>query len=344
MNADVANRIASGIRGLYLGISLGVFALATALAATSLAQPVITGPDANGFTWCEVGSPGNAPAKSQEYPNLAFNGVSEIGRVDSTYRVSQNELTRGQQFQFVQAYTRVFPASFDDTRLGGFSIFGLDGQWVTDPSLTNFPGQMSFRYAMQYCNWLHNGRAETPEAMLTGAYNVQEFGVNAPREPGAQYWMTSLDEWTKAMYYDPNKFGPNQAGYWLYQTMSDTPPVGGLPGTPGAQTSAGDYIRDIPQSHPVGSYPNAMSPWGLLDGSGGVIEWTDTLFDLDSRPAKGSTSNSQREYRLFDRLDDFHFLSLNNVLGVRIATVPSVSGWMFAAIGLTFHAIKRRRS
>jgi len=44
---------------------------------------------------------------------------------------------------------------------------------------------------------------------------------------------------------DPNKFGPNQGGYWLYPTMSDTPPVGGLTGTPGAQTAAENQYRPI---------------------------------------------------------------------------------------------------
>lgn len=297
------------------------------LASISGAQPVITGPDANGITWCEVGDPGNVPARAEDYALLQDStGRTAIASVDYTYRISRTELTVGQQFEFAQAYTRVFPSALGDYGLGGYSLGVDNGQWGLVPQLAPYASNMSFIYAMRLCNWLQNGRVETPEAFETGAYNVAQFGVNALREPNAQYWIPSLDEWVKAMHYDPNRFGDRQGGYWLYPTMSDSVPVGGAPGTPGAQTAAGVWDREPGTSFPVGSFPESASPWGVLDGYGANTEWLDDQGNDIFRLTKGAADTSTELAQLYGRLDWVGGNPNFNPYGFRIASVPSPSG------------------
>ena len=94
------------------------------------------------------------------------------------------------------------------------------------------------------------------------------------REPGARFFLLNQDEWTKAVYYDPDRFGEGQGGYWRYPDGSDTPLIPGAPGV--GQTSGGwDYVA-AGATHPdVGAY-GVETPWGLLDASGGVREWLET--------------------------------------------------------------------
>ena len=79
--------------------------------------------------------------------------------------------------------------------------------------------------------------------------------------------------------------------------MSDTPPVGGLPGV--GQTNAG---FELPQfghwNIPLGAYPSTVSPWGLLDASGGTAEFLEHAFMpglLTDRATKGSWAGSDIE-------------------------------------------------
>ena len=109
-----------------------------------------------------------------------------------------------------------------------------------------------------------------------------------------------------ASFWDPNRHGAGQGGFWQYVNGSDRPPVPGFPDEPGAETSAGIPITriDLPYTAlgdiPVGAYPQSQSPWGLLDTSGGVEEWTegvegswpDTTDEWDFRRFLGATSGS----------------------------------------------------
>lgn len=318
-------------------------AVACVIASSSYGQPVITGPDAYGITWAEVGDPGNVPARAEDYPLLQDStDRSAIASVNYTFRISQTELTVAQQFEFAQAYTRVFPSALGDYGLGGYSLGVDNGQWGLVPRFAPYASNMGFVYAMRLCNWLQNGRAETPEAFETGAYNVAQFGVNALREPNAQYWIPSLDEWVKAMHYDPNRHGDGQSGYWLYPTMSDSVPVGGPPGSPGAQTGAGVWDRELGTEYPVGSYPNAMSPWGVLDGFGGYPEWLDDPGVETSRFVKGAADTTTDSAVLIGRLDWLGGTSVDVAMGLRIASIPAPCTGAGLAIVFLFSGRKRK--
>lgn len=127
--------------------------------------------------------------------------------------------------------------------------------------------------------------------------------------------------------------------------------VGGPPGASGAQTSAGGWWGGsglpIP---PVGSYPQTVSPWGLLDTSGGEDEWTDTasaVSGLQRRYIRGDHLNSQS----FSERDHLDYLFTTGsaygggLIGLRIASlVPGVSSTSALGFAIAFTGRRRRRT
>ena len=101
---------------------------------------------------------------------------------------------------------------------------------------------------------------------------------------GARYWIPTLDEQLKAVYYDPNRYGAGRGGWWQWANCSDSPGISGLPGV--GQTSVGvdPFVAD---TIPLGAYPSSKSPWGLLDTSGGAPEWNEGAFPPGSPRERG---------------------------------------------------------
>jgi hypothetical protein len=145
------------------------------------------------------------------------------------------------------------------------------------------------------------------------------------------------------MYYDPNKNGPGQEGYYRYETSSDEPPIPGWPWE-GGQTSAGLELFSGPYLD-VGSYPWVTSPWGLLDGSGSQREWTERITTDHRRRGIKGTEQFQDFPDAFDLVDyigggDPSIFSF----GLRVASVvpsPSVS---LVLLGAGVSLFRRRRS
>ncbi|MBL0928261.1 MAG: SUMF1/EgtB/PvdO family nonheme iron enzyme, partial [Phycisphaerales bacterium] len=205
------------------------------------------------------------------------------------------------------------------------------------------PANMNWLYAAFYCNWLHNGKdGSSFQAFLSGAYDLRPWSVGGPlpmrRNPEAKFWIPSLDEWTKATYWDPSKNGPGVGGYWRYPGMSDVPLVSGPP-------EAGGQTNTMSGPRAAGSYPGVRSPWGLLDTSGGVSEWTETGFD-QSRYLRGSSFILGGDPANLDRIEGFlgSSTSSGSWVGLRLASIPSPSVVCFVAIGGLLAVGTRRRS
>lgn len=159
-------------------------------------------------------------------------------------------------------------------------------------------GDLSWRAAAIYCNWLHNSKSVDRSAFLGGAYEVSTFGFQGviftdqlTRSPGAKYFIPSWDEWLKAVHFDPNKNGEGSGGWWVGPYGSDSIPVAGLPPSQGGtgQTNRATGLWDIP----LGSY-NVTTPWGLFDASGGMAEWTEGILQFASDGPR---------FRIFDGSD-----------------------------------------
>jgi hypothetical protein len=203
-----------------------------------------------------------------------------------------------------------------------------DPQFYIDAGAESLPSQMSFRYAARFANWLHNGKVNEPWAFEDGAYDTSTFGEDADgkltdqerHHPDARVWLPTLDEFAKAMHWDPAK-NDGEGGYWLYPHSSDEVAISGLPWE-GGETSAG-----LDNSAPyvdAGAYPWAASPWGLLDGSGG--EW-ELIEDMNSRRS-ARTRHGSKQYEPFyqyaDSLDVWQPASPIGLFGVRFAAaVPA---------------------
>lgn len=283
------------------------------LASLSLAAPAAGGaaggaPSDSGITFKTIGSPGNEPINPF---SLGLGGFinADIGQVDYTYRMAETVLTHGQWLEFVVAYAPIFEAAHgpaidhasftsaliikSDSAPGGFTVF--------DSNYVNSPARPSFLYAARYCNWLHNGKVNEEWAFDTGAYDLAGFKDGNPlddvvHEPDAKYWLPSVHEYTKAMYFDPDKNGEGLGGYWLYPDASDDPLIPGLPGE-GGETNAGLGEDFAYQWFPVGSYPDVQTPWGLLDASGAsgaILEENGQVWGILNGKLghKGSTGQS----------------------------------------------------
>lgn len=264
-----------------------------------------------GIDFVRVGAPGNAA-----YMGSGIPGDLSIGRgaVGYEYRIGRTEVTTAQWVEFFNAaFDR--PANDRLPHLIPPDVWGAGNATPTTPggrrwsvpagNENRLVGNISWRMAAMYCNWLHNGKGLGREAFLSGAYDVSTFGFTGPanniftdqaaRSPGARYFIPTYDEWLKAAHYDPNKNGPGQDGWWRYSITSDTYPIYGPPGLfapDGRPTqvnaNTGDALSAL--EVPLGAYPNVQSPWGLLDVAGGTNEWTESI-----RTTVGGT-----RYRLFD--------------------------------------------
>jgi len=134
--------------------------------------------------------------------------------------------------------------------------------------------------AARYCNWLHHGKTNDLSKLEYGAYDLRNVVDNIPpeRSEGARFWIPTFDEYLKATYYDPNKFGEGRGGWWEQPNGSDTELIVGAP-SEGGQTNAGLSEYDVDETSAeilrLGAYEDVTSPWGLLDVSGGGSEWVD---------------------------------------------------------------------
>lgn len=306
--------------------------LALIASSTAVAQP------ADGFEWRTIGAPGNRatiPTEVPWWPEL------QAGSVDHEYRLMRTEVTTGQYFEFLTAYSQFHP--------GLFPVISVTGMWISSdgnggfrmaPGAEYWPASASWRMGARMANWLHNGKVNEAWAFETGAYDTSTFTQNpdgtyndAPHLPGARYWIPSADELIKGLYFDPHRYGQGQGGYWLYPNGTDEPLIPGLP-QDGGQTNA--WSGDPPPGvlgMDVGSYQLMQSPWGLLDGSGGEREWAES----------GSTSTDRWQFgsriagigMIQDRLDYRSGQNPNSGWGgFRLASPVPAPCTLFALIAL----------
>ncbi len=297
--------------------ALRYFALVSmvACAASSvMAQPGGLGePDGNGFYWSTVGAVGNDPV-----PKLFGNGISAWGRgrVDYQYNISRFEIRTEQWMEFVNTFTTqsdalanfgrplFWGARVDSTYTGPGRRYRLssitDAAWLPVTAIT-------WRDAARYSNWLHNNKGSDLSTLITGAYDTTTwttgppFGDDPTHLPGARFWIPNVDEWIKAGYYDPDRNGPGQGGWWLQPNGSDVQYHGAPPAAWGGDGETSAFDPDdynLPAftewNIPLGAYPDSQTPWGLFDVSGGTEELLEDWApgSLAERIYIGSTAGS----------------------------------------------------
>jgi len=326
------------------------------LTARSSAQ---TPPDYD-FKFVTIGGTGNAPYLGPDESGV----VRGRGRVDYSYRMSKFEITTTQWMEFVNTYS----TQSNDLRFFAEPVFwgaepdpnyhGPGRKWRLDgrPSDSQLPVTgMTWRDAAMYCNWLTNGRGSSLNAIKNGAYDTATFVRNPngtyqdqdKRSPGAKYWIPNLDEWIKAVHYDPNHDGPGKGGWWSYCNRSDTKPIAGLPGT--GETSAGyDGFPPFEEwAVPLGAYPRTTTPWGLIDATGGASEFledwqqeTGKRFRLFDGACAGQFGAGE-----YDRIDGMAVTTPDSgsIVGLRIASSVPSPGSLFIVVGLMGSQVAKRK-
>jgi hypothetical protein len=234
-----------------------------------------------GIQFSTVQAAGNRAANPSELVFYPYGPHPEsYGSVGYNFRLARTELTYAQLYPMVRAFVRVSPFG-ENFQFGTPAISFTGGnvtdpdRWMLDQSRANEPAIFYTVVAAMYCNWLQNNEATTLDAFFTGSYDLTGWASGQPlgrlvRSPDARYWIPTVDEWVKGMYYDVDRYGPAQDGYWWYPFRSNMTAQSGAPGS-GAQSDYGQPFGVPP--YPVGSYPNAASPWGLFGGSGGAPEF-----------------------------------------------------------------------
>jgi len=330
-----------------------------------LAQPTLPPPPAGvrsfqkfGQEFVVIGNAGNRAPNSME----ASFPENRRGAVGYEYGLARTELTVAQYAEFLAAYRPFYAGQYDGNILG----FWVDatpptssgGAWDIRPvpGTERFPADMTWRMAATYCNWLHNDKAPTAAAFASGAYDISTFTYNPngtsndqlARSPGARYWIPTVDEWVKAGYYDPNRYGPGQEGYWAFPNQTNSLLRPGLPGT-GAETANGVQDASLaPSQIDVATYP-AAGVYGVFDISGGLGELSETALPyFDPSPSNRAVLGSQTNGSLLDDLLDRNtFLAQVTTpgLGLRLATIPAphIAPLAFLSFGILTLNGRRRR-
>jgi hypothetical protein len=240
---------------------------------------------------------------------------------------------------------------------------------------------ISVQGAMMFCNWLHNRSLGRPgnqrEDYLTGAYNLMDIGLRVdwevppdptgfrPRpaayrgaEPGARYRLPTLDEVITSTYWDPNRNGQNQGGYWTFPNRLDRPPQYLLPDPLtlqptnwGTAEAGGPFLTDMLM------FPNMQSAFGLFDTSGSVTELYDRgsseQFERIHAALVGHVGSSADMSEWYDpvhvqTMSQYEWIGVSSAgggsyVGFRIVEViPSPSSIAALALGAGVFFVRRR--
>ncbi len=326
------------------------FAGCLAFAVASLAASVFAAPVTINFG--TIGDPGNT--------GNGASSPSGLGAVSQVFKMATTETTNAQYVAFLNAVdpngtnpNLIFSGSMGSSNLGGITNTGTvpgaiysvkSGAPSGAPGGTSY-GSMPVNFvtwfsAARFVNWLHNGQVSGTAAMETGAYtlNGATSGPIAVRNPGAQVFLPSQNEWYKAAFY-------NGSSYTTYATDSNSAPTATVSNVSLANAANFGNTSGLPIN--VGSYVNSASAYGIYDMLGNVGEMTDTASGNSYVQIGGGfagilsawTATSAEAFRLST--------AANTSNGFRVAAVPEPGTIALAGMGIAGLAgldwMKRRK-
>lgn len=316
-----------------------------------------------GFQWAVIDHPGNAPYVQDRGPDLP---PLLYGGVNYSYRISKTEMRASDWLEFANAFVGLGDPFDIGHQVDSWTLQTAYGPGGIPAYFTLRNGQapdriqlmnVSWFNAARYCNWLHNNKEVSIKALQYGAYDLRAFtdGISEvlagpqPRLPGAEFFLPTRDEWVKAVHFDPNRYGLEQGGYWTYPYSSDAPPVVGPIGVGQTNTGLDWTLPGVGElDFRVGAYPDAVTPWGLLDASGGVSEWLQDVSSLRYARWDGSSwiGRAPDGAPQSDRIDVGGALDVSgsSFLGFRIASaVPGPCAFGVGLCSVVFLGSIRRR-
>lgn len=348
MPRSCAHSSGSGVRLLFaLGFSAAIASAGYAASGRG------GGPPPNyGLNWATITHAGNAPWVGQHGGST---GAISWGDVSYEYRIAKTEVSNAQWLDFVRAAAPFVPAI--DRRSPAFvsaGIVAIGNQFVmAEPA--NWAARAGWRYAAWYANWTHNGQKSagvaTAADFATGAYDISTFNYSGEigatdqvtRSPGAQFWIASIDEWVKGVYFDPNRYGADQPGYWLYPGSQDTPLIT-APASSGGQTNLSAGPLGQAYTLEIGQYPHVTGPWGLLDVSGNAREWLEDKVESGRYSVRSEPTIPLHSTDVADRLNWKWVDDVYSLKGVRLASAVPAPGVSALACVVGFAAARRSRA
>jgi formylglycine-generating enzyme required for sulfatase activity len=252
--------------------------------------------------------------------------ATDYGEVDYSYQIGKCEITAGQYTAFLNSVARTSDTyglyntsmwtgaagcKIQQTYSNGTFAYSVAANYANRPV-----SYVSWGDAARFCNWLSNGQLNTGAEDLTttedGSYYLNGATSSSAlmavtRKDGASYVIPSENEWYKAAYYDPNKNGIGNGGYWLFPTKSNAAPNHVYPSLGTNSANWYDYydphnngytLNGPPYTTEVGSFSNSKSAYGTLDQGGNVEEWNEAVVSVypaappSSRGLRGGSYNS----------------------------------------------------
>jgi hypothetical protein len=169
------------------------------------------------------------------------------GNVNYEYSIGKYHITNARYAVFLNAIAttdtyNIYNDQMNSDPRCGITRSGSPGSYsyTVKTNMGNKPVvKVSWLAAARYCNWLSNNRPtglQTATTTENGTYAI--FGIidhtktssvtknttNPNTGLSIGYWIPTENEWYKAAYYDPNRYGSNAGGYWKYATQSDVVP------------------------------------------------------------------------------------------------------------------------
>jgi len=295
----------------------------------------------------------NAPASAVSIDWVPVGGAGNaadtgLGAVAYAYRIAKYEVTNSQYAEFLNAVAAADPLGLYSASmasgLGGISQNGAPGSYAytaiagREQMPVNF---VTFHDALRFANWLHNGQPVGAQGITTtedGAYTLTADGIAANsilRNPGAEIFLPSEDEWYKAAYYDVAT-----ASYFEYPAaMAAQTLCAAASATPNT-ANCGNAVGDLTA---VGSYAASASPNDTFDQGGNVREWNEAVFGGTNRGVRGGGfGNSPNQLAAAGQSNtDPSFDRVN--LGFRVASVPEPGTGLLLTAGLLVLTRRRRR-
>lgn len=284
-----------------------------------------------------IGNPGNV-ANPMAPSNVTTRGGGSVGY---EFQIGKTEVTNAQYAFFLNSVAKTDLYGLYNTSMN-ISRTGSPGSWVYSTSSTNADRPVVFVSAydtFRFANWLQNGMPTSglQDASSTedGAYTLTGTTGQPTRNPGATFWIPSVNEWYKAAYYNQTLNSGN-GGYTLYAVNSGT----SLAGTaPGGSTTANWNNAYAPSTRTidVGSYTSAMSAYGLYDMVGNAAERLDTPSGTGYLHASSWFGTTDFRRLVSNNAIAFPIASItgeNRSTGFRIAAVPEPSTMVLAGLGI----------
>lgn len=332
------------------------FVLSLLLAGSLLFEPLAASAANITIDTVPVGNPGNAPDP--------YTG-DQRGSVSYDYRIGTTEITNAQYAAFLNAKAASDPLALYNTSMGtdargGITRNGSDGSYTytTKSNMADKPvNYVSWYDAIRFANWLHNGQGagdtETGAYTLLGGTPTPSNGNSVTRNPGANWWLPSEDEWYKSAYHQPAAQGGDLDDYWLYPTKSNSAPTvatadsGGNISNPGTNVAnykgGANWNAQNGNVTTVGSAgPLSESFYGTSDQGGNVWEWNEALLFGSTRGVRGGSLGEAFGLESVLPLDDNPAIE-NYLVGFRLATVPEPGTAMLGIVGCALLWVLRKR-